>query len=101
MYVVNSHPRNNYNHNHNHNPQFIYRANQCNCVAANKEAYCDNKGVGTKDGCTLMAASIEAFMESHPGSIDITGDISNAFCDVADALDEVSQPRGVNRADLR
>jgi hypothetical protein len=58
-------------------------------------------GVGTKDGCTLMAASIEAFMESHPGSIDITGDISSAFCDVADALDEVSQPRGVHRADLR
>jgi len=30
---------------------FIYRANQCNCLAANKEAYCDNKGVGTKDEC--------------------------------------------------
>ena len=36
-------------------------------------------GVGTKDGCTLMAASIEAFMESNPGSIDIAGDTMNAF----------------------
>ena len=29
-------------------------------------------GVGIKDGCTLMAASIEA-LESNPGSIDIAG----------------------------
>ena len=36
-------------------------------------------GVGTKDGCTLMAASIEAFMESNPGSIDIAGGTMNAF----------------------
>ena len=29
-------------------------------------------GVGTKDGCTLMAASIEAFMEFNPGLIGLS-----------------------------
>ena len=58
-------------------------------------------GVGTKDGCTPMAAGIEASMEPHPGSIDITGGTPSAPCDVAGALGGVSQPRGVHRADLR
>jgi hypothetical protein len=36
-------------------------------------------GVGTRDGCSLMAACIEAHLEANPGHVDISCDLANAF----------------------
>ena len=36
-------------------------------------------GTSTADGCSLVATAIEAFLEKHPGTIDIASDAKNAF----------------------
>ncbi len=36
-------------------------------------------GASTADGCSIVATAIEAFLEKHPGTIDIASDAKNAF----------------------